>query len=88
MAFASTPYWIIFSSLEGSTRDTTDHIVCGPAVTAQSNLFLLQLWLFTKRSHLEHSDFFVDAVKKMCTVLPPRITTPSMTSCLPSPMSP
>ena len=26
MAFASTPYWIIFSSLEGSTRDTTDHI--------------------------------------------------------------
>ena len=57
--------------------NTIDHIVCGPAVIAELNLFLLQPWSFTKRSHLEHSDFSVDAVERMCAVfLPSHQLTP------------
>lgn len=67
---------------------TKNHIVREPAVTVQLNLFLLQPWSYTKRSSQENSDFSVDAVGKVCTILPLDDMTLSMKPCLPFPLSP
>ena len=67
---------------------TKAHIGCGPAVTVQSNPFLLQPWSYTKKSSQENLDFTADAVGKVFTILPLVDTTLSMKSCNTSHMFP
>jgi hypothetical protein len=86
MDFTLAPYWIIYSSFEGSTSDI-DFVACGLAVIAALKLFLLQPWSSTSLPHLVNIGFSVSAVERMCIVLPIVSATHSMISWLPSLMS-
>ena len=72
----------------GMDERSKNHIIHGPAVTVQLNLFLLQPLSYTKRSRQENLDFTVNAVGKVCTILPLDDMTLSMKPCLPFPLSP